>query len=1206
MMVNNQTRNSIGEPVHAKNKLFLKNNTKIKLKYPHIHDELFQKKISLKKEFQFKYDGQVKDILEEDKQGNLCNQKEFILNPHQHFVKTFISNETPYNGILLYHGMGSGKTCSAIGITEEYRKMNKYNANAKKIIIVASPNVQKNFLLQLFDPDKLYKSNGNWKLDGCVGSSLLQELHKYDINAMDKDRLVSKIKTLITKSYVLMGYEKFSNKINNIIDIDVSDGNKKKKIITRKLNDVFMNNMIVIDEVHNIRISKDVDDKKVAESVKTLVKHVKNMKLIFLSGTPMYNDPREIVFLLNLLIMNDKYIPISTKDIFRKDGSFIVSKNGDEIGKKKLIERANGYISFVRGENPYNFPFKIYPNEFIESMSIKNQKYPELQFNGKQIDQGIQHIDIFTNNIGEIQKQGYEYIIDNIFQSMDTKMQDSFANMDSFGYNVLKDPLNALNICYEIKEGDKSVFMTGKEALPRLMTYEENKTDGLIYNYDYIGDEKIFSYDNIEKYSGKIKSILDAILNSTGILLVYSQYLDAGLVPLALALEELGFGRLKHMNLLKPRSDINTLNPKNMKPSKSNKEQAKYCMITGDRKYSPNNFEELRIVNHHDNIRGEKCKVVLISQAGSEGIDFKCLRQVHIMEPWYNLNRIEQITGRAIRNCSHRTLPLIERNCQIYLHGTMDKGNTEYIDLMVYRYAERKASRIGEVQKVLKSVSVDCVLNYEQNNFSKYLDQKIPILLSTGEKISINIKDKPYTAICDYSDTCEYQCVNNVTDGNSIDISSYGISHMINNNTVEKIKKMFVRNTYYKIKDIKSKLLSRTIKDENIDFAIDYLTNSSQGIIDIFQRKGRLVLLNDVVFFKPEKLAKDIASLYDIKRPYKEIIDSLNYVSKQQDKTIDEQVNTQINSIKESTKKLSRKEILKQKKEQYKAKISRKSESIIAVLNKISQVMQIFLSESKNSTEVKTDDVFYSSFKKIVGIFDKDIPIVSLTDEQKKLIYIEHIIETLDFNDEIVLIEYLIKNIDNLSGYEVDLYDHYKKFIHKNNDVELIFLVDLRKKVQMGKSKKSMKIPTLVFTINRSLGEISISESTILDKNTFGVELISQLTNPPVEFQQNEFMTYMSYYEKNNSIIIKFKDQQGSGSFFRNKQPQQIIPILNSVLGKDIIERKGRKSVINNTQYTISVPEWCTFVEILMRYFTITSKDSKIYHLNKVYMTNII
>jgi hypothetical protein len=264
-------------------------------------------------------------------------------------------------------------------------------------------------------------------------------------------------------------------------------------------------------------------------------------------------------------------------------------------------------------------------------------------------------------------------------------------------------------------------------------------------------------------------------LNSTGIVLVYSQYLDAGLVPLALALEELGFGRLKHMNLLKPRSDIVPLDAVSMKPANSSKTQAKYCMITGDRKYSPNNYDELRIVNEYGNITGEKCKVVLISQAGSEGIDFKCLRQVHIMEPWYNLNRIEQITGRAIRNCSHKNLPLMERNCQIFLHGTMDDSDSEYIDMMVYRYAERKASRIGNVQKVLKSVSVDCILNYEQTNFSKYLDQVIPIKLSTGEKLKINIKDKPYSSVCDYSDSCTYKCVNSVNNDETIDTLSYSI-----------------------------------------------------------------------------------------------------------------------------------------------------------------------------------------------------------------------------------------------------------------------------------------------------------------------------------------------------------------------------------------------------------------------------------------------
>ena len=64
---------------------------------------------------------------------------------------------------------------------------------------------------------------------------------------------------------------------------------------------------------------------------------------------------------------------------------------------------------------------------------------------------------------------------------------------------------------------------------------------------------------------------------------------------------------------------------------------------------------------------GEKIKVVIISMTGSEGIDFKNLRQLHILEPWYNLSLIEQIIGRAVRNCSHKNLPFSKRNVEIFL-----------------------------------------------------------------------------------------------------------------------------------------------------------------------------------------------------------------------------------------------------------------------------------------------------------------------------------------------------------------------------------------------------------------------------------------------------------------------------------------------------------------------------------------------------------
>ena len=72
---------------------------------------------------------------------------------------------------------------------------------------------------------------------------------------------------------------------------------------------------------------------------------------------------------------------------------------------------------------------------------------------------------------------------------------------------------------------------------------------------------------------------------------------------------------------------------------------------------SSSNVLELSMCTNPDNVHGEKLKVVLVSQAGSEGLDFKNIRQVHILDPWYNMSRIEQIIGRAVRNCSHKLLP---------------------------------------------------------------------------------------------------------------------------------------------------------------------------------------------------------------------------------------------------------------------------------------------------------------------------------------------------------------------------------------------------------------------------------------------------------------------------------------------------------------------------------------------------------------------
>ena len=141
-----------------------------------------------------------------------------------------MSFNTPYNSLLLYHGLGSGKTCSAIGVSEEMRSYMKQVGINREIMVIASPNVQDNFRLQLFDERKLKYENGIWNLNSCVGTELLKEINPTIMKDIPKAKIISQIKNLINKNYVFMGYTQLANFISSKIEsIGLSKINKKHK-----------------------------------------------------------------------------------------------------------------------------------------------------------------------------------------------------------------------------------------------------------------------------------------------------------------------------------------------------------------------------------------------------------------------------------------------------------------------------------------------------------------------------------------------------------------------------------------------------------------------------------------------------------------------------------------------------------------------------------------------------------------------------------------------------------------------------------------------------------------------------------------------------------------------------------------------------------------------------------------------------------------
>ena len=175
--IQNKEYQSLLKCMSAENRAnFEKHEAKNKCLYPHKDDPLFNSKIASKKEFfDTRYDPKTKEdydnIIEISQQ--LCNNTEFELEPHQMFVRNFLSFQTPYNSLLLYHGLGTGKTCSAISVCEEMRTYNKQIGNNKRMLIIASPAVQENFKIQLFDERKLKNVNGLWNIKACTGNKFI-------------------------------------------------------------------------------------------------------------------------------------------------------------------------------------------------------------------------------------------------------------------------------------------------------------------------------------------------------------------------------------------------------------------------------------------------------------------------------------------------------------------------------------------------------------------------------------------------------------------------------------------------------------------------------------------------------------------------------------------------------------------------------------------------------------------------------------------------------------------------------------------------------------------------------------------------------------------------------------------------------------------------------------------------------------------------
>ena len=267
---------------------FKKDDNEYDFLYPSLNDSNFNTKIAERKEFHdLQYDGEIHSDVK--KQLDIMCNSDFELAPHQQFVRNFLSFQTPYNSLLLYHGLGSGKTCSAISVSEEMRDYIIQMGIVNQIFIVASPNVQTNFRLQLFDESKLKLIDGLWNIRACTGNKFLKEINPMNMKGLTKENIIKQVNRVIDTYYRFFGYIEFANYIykkSNIEDKTITNEKQKNIIIKNKLQSVFNGKLIIIDEIHNIRMSNDKKSKRVVNELMKLVKKCSYLTfIVFICNT---------------------------------------------------------------------------------------------------------------------------------------------------------------------------------------------------------------------------------------------------------------------------------------------------------------------------------------------------------------------------------------------------------------------------------------------------------------------------------------------------------------------------------------------------------------------------------------------------------------------------------------------------------------------------------------------------------------------------------------------------------------------------------------------------------------------------------------------------------------------------------------------------------------------------------------------------------
>jgi hypothetical protein len=779
--------------------------------YPDVMDPDFATRLYSKTEFADLKSGKVAE--------DICSSQTaaFDTTAVQRLVARFLHPQTPYRGMLLDHGVGVGKTCSAITIAEMFLETMPTN----RVIILCPQAIASGFRRTIFDADRLKPLSVRdaqlrgeaWESNQCTGMTYLRLAG----NGAETDRAVIEkdAEQLIRKRYQIMGYLQFANWVLKRLAAEVPksyEGSAREQKENAILHRLFSDHLIIIDEAHNLRdiegsgaaaaalpvpaavpadenvqsaespvagaAADAAEGKKLTPVLRRIVRICEGLRLVLMTATPMYNTAPEILFLLNILLLNDvkdEAKLLRPRDFFAADGTLL------ESAKSPLARVCGRYISYMRGENPASFPLRLTPPEAAGASLFAAGAYPTKSISRREdAVTWTPHIKKIMSMLPlvihrpDVKRTPVGRVLHKILATARGEARGEGHNIEDMSEIEVSDfILNQVTQAANITYPDGSYGSRGWEtfwhetSVGRLRQFRWANEEIADEDWTPVVDE-VFGAGHLAKHAPKIAAIVESLQAAQGMCFVFSRFVNAGALPLAVALERAGWTRVmadgSAVPLLRdvppvPRACAFCPRREGEAHAGHAFSPANYVLLTGNEGLTPDFKGLLRYANTlntpHE-VRGGKVKAILGSQITSEGLDLKCIRENHIMDGWYHLNRIEQVIGRAVRYCSHVALPKEEQNCLIYLHA-VSIPEYETADLYAYRLAAKKSIPIGQVQRVIKIAAWDCLMN-RQAIVLRGLPKRRVVDARGRLTARYDPHDQPYTSICDFQESCEYVC----------------------------------------------------------------------------------------------------------------------------------------------------------------------------------------------------------------------------------------------------------------------------------------------------------------------------------------------------------------------------------------------------------------------------------------------------------------